>query len=114
MVNVFKALGDENRLRIISILIEGKVCVCEIERILALSQSNVSRHLTKLKLADLIKSTKKAQWIYYEINNDFFEKNEPLLELLNVLFKNKIIYIEDKIKLKEYKLKETRDGICIR
>lgn len=105
MVNVFKALGDVNRLRIMSILLESKVCVCELENSLDLSQSNVSRHLNKLKLANLIKSTKKAQWIYYEINEDFFNDNVFLLDFLNTIFDNKITYIDDNKKLKEYRLK---------
>ncbi len=49
IVNMFKALSDENRLRIMSLLIREELCVCEIEVILELSQSNVSRHLNKLK-----------------------------------------------------------------
>lgn len=112
MVDVFKALGDENRLRIMSIIIKGKVCVCELENILDLSQSNVSRHLNKLKLAELIKSTKKAQWIYYEINEAFFINNKFLFTYLNAIFNNEMIYKDDTEKLEEYKINSCEKPSC--
>ena len=112
MVDVFKALGDENRLRIMSIITKGKVCVCELENILDLSQSNVSRHLNKLKVAELINSTKKAQWIYYEINEAFFNNNKFLLASLNAIFLNEMIYKDDNRKLEEYKLNSCEEPSC--
>lgn len=78
IVNIFKTLGDENRLRIINILLTGEYCVCELEKVLNLSQSNVSRHLIKLKNADIVEYSKKAQWIYYRMNEKF-EKEYFLL-----------------------------------
>lgn len=114
MIDVFKALGDANRLRIMSIIIKGKVCVCELENILELSQSNVSRHLNKLKTAELIISTKKAQWIYYEINEVFFNENKALLTYLNSIFNNEVNYVEDKNKLEKYKLNSCEEpGCCL-
>jgi len=82
MVDIFKALGDESRLRIMNILMNKMACVCEIEQALDLSQTNVSRHLYKLKYAGLVKSEKKAQWIYYDINREFFDGNPELLQYL--------------------------------
>jgi len=114
MVNIFKALGDENRLRIMSIIVKRKVCVCELENTLDLSQSNVSRHLNKLKLSGLIKSTKKAQWIYYEMNDVFFNNNKNLLTYLNTIFNNEAIYLEDNKKFKEYKVISCEEpGCCL-
>ena len=47
-VQMLKALGDETRIRIVNILRDGPLCVCEIESILEITQSNASRHLSKL------------------------------------------------------------------
>lgn len=58
-VDIFKALADENRLRIISLLLTKELCVCEIEASLEMSQSNVSRHLTKLKTSGIVDSRKR-------------------------------------------------------
>lgn len=70
LVEILKVLGDENRIRILNLLKDEELCVCEIESILELNQSNVSRHLTRLSSARLIKSYKKAQFVYYKINNE--------------------------------------------
>lgn len=68
---IFKALGDATRLRIIALLQDHELCVCEIEAALSLSQPNASRSLTILKNAGLIQSRKQAQWTYCKISDDF-------------------------------------------
>ncbi len=68
---IFKAFGDATRLRILGLLQDRELCVCEIEAALSLSQPNASRSLTILKTAGIIRSRKQAQWTYYKISNDF-------------------------------------------
>lgn len=64
---VFKALGNENRLRILRALRESECCGCELEVVLDAPQSTVATHLRKLKEAGLVKSRKKGKWSYYRI-----------------------------------------------
>lgn len=64
---IFKALGNEDRLRILSALRESECCGCELQVILDAPQSTVSTHLRKLKDAGLVKSRKKGKWSYYRI-----------------------------------------------
>lgn len=87
-VDVLKALSDESRLRILNVLMRGKLCVCEIEEVLEISQSNVSRHLNKLKIAKIIKMTKEAQWSYYEIHEDFIRNHQYLYLYLKHSFEH--------------------------
>ncbi|QAA32772.1 ArsR/SmtB family transcription factor [Clostridium manihotivorum] len=68
LVQILKALGDENRIRILNILNDAELCVGEIEHILGMSQSNVSRHLTKLFNLKIVIFGKKAQWVFYKLN----------------------------------------------
>ena len=68
LVEIFKALADETRIRMINLLREGELCVCDIESILSVQQSNASRHLYRLKAAGLIVAVKKSQWVYYSIH----------------------------------------------
>jgi ArsR family transcriptional regulator, arsenate/arsenite/antimonite-responsive transcriptional repressor len=74
IVYILKALADENRLRILNLLKSGELCVCDIEGVLGIKQSNTSRHLNKLKIAGLIASEKKSQWVYYRLNEPIFQK----------------------------------------
>lgn len=83
---ILKALADGNRLRIVNLLMRGELCVCEIEDILGLSQTNVSRHLNKLSQASLLDSRKQAQWVFYRINNDFMEEHASLYAYLKKSF----------------------------
>jgi len=103
MVSLFKALGEENRLRIINLLLDKQLCVCEIESILSLTQTNVSRHLSKLKSENIVTSFKDAQWIYYKINPIFLKENEALVEYLKDNFKTNQVFIDDSEKYKKLK-----------
>lgn len=82
IVEVLKALADETRIRILNVLHKETLCVCDLEEILELSQSNASRHLTKLKSAKLITSEKQAQWVYYRVDEKILEKYSFVNELL--------------------------------
>jgi ArsR family transcriptional regulator len=63
--DVLKALADTNRLRILNLLHEQTLCVCDLEDILKLNQSNLSRHLATLRHAGIVASEKKALFTYY-------------------------------------------------
>ena len=62
---ILKALADPNRLRILNLLEGRTLCVCDLEEILDLNQSNLSRHLAKLKQAGLVTASKKGLFMYY-------------------------------------------------
>lgn len=87
MVELFKALSDETRLRMLSLLLDGEMCVCEIEDYLGLTQSNASRHLNALKNAGILSSSKHAQWTYYRLNEKFSHENQKLIGYLSEKFK---------------------------
>jgi ArsR family transcriptional regulator len=74
LVKVLKALGDENRVRILNLLRKRNMCVCELESVLQITQSNVSRHLQKLKEADIIDFEKQGLYVFYKINDPILEQ----------------------------------------
>lgn len=82
IVQIFKALADETRIRMLNLLNYGELCVCDIEEVLGIQQSNASRHLNKLKLAGIIDSEKKAQWVYYRFNESIFLKFPFLINII--------------------------------
>jgi ArsR family transcriptional regulator len=102
-IEIFKALSDESRLRMLNLLMQKELCVCEIEAILDMSQSNVSRHLNKLKNAAVVISKKESQWTYYKINSSFIEQNVFLYEHLKNKFSVNNELLEDIDKLKNLK-----------
>ena len=66
---VFKLFGDKTRIKILSALSEGEMCVCCICDILGMSQSAVSHQLSVLKSARLIKSRREGKQMYYSLDD---------------------------------------------
>jgi len=105
ILNVTSALSEEIRLRIINLLFESELYVCEIVDILGLPQSTVSRHLTILKNANIANDTKSGLWVKYSLN-----KNRIYNTIIKSLVKEELINIqkckEDIQKLKERLVKD--------
>lgn len=102
MDKLFKILGDQNRLRILNLLMGHKLCVCELEVILQTTQSNVSRHLSKLRNEEMITYEKKAQWIYYSISQQFIRNHPLLVQYLQKKMSQEVIYLEDRQRFSGY------------
>ncbi len=68
ILNILKSLSDETRLRIINLLYERELCVCDIMEVLAIPQTKASRHLSYLKNAGIVTDRKQAQWVYYSLS----------------------------------------------
>jgi ArsR family transcriptional regulator len=66
---LFKALSDETRLRILALLKEGELCVCDIAETLEMTQPNISFHLGMMKEAGIIKDRKNGRWIHYSLDD---------------------------------------------
>ena len=66
-VRVTKALGDMQRLRILSLLEGGELCVCQLIEVLGLAPSTVSKHLSLLSVAGLLEMRKEGRWAYYRL-----------------------------------------------
>jgi len=66
-VELFKALADETRLRILSLLSDGELCVCEITKVLDIGQPKASRHLAVLRQAELVSDRREGMWMYYSL-----------------------------------------------
>ena len=66
--NIFKALSDPNRIRIVKMLEVRELCVSEVQEILGLSMSTVSKHLSVLRNAELILITKHGKWNRCRLN----------------------------------------------
>ncbi|MGQ9747806.1 MAG: ArsR/SmtB family transcription factor [Candidatus Caldatribacteriaceae bacterium] len=87
MVNLaefFKVLSDETRLRIIALLFQKEMCVCEICDVIGESQPKVSRHLAKLRDANLVRDERQGQWVFYYLNID----DKTATEILSAIISN--------------------------
>lgn len=65
--NLLKALTDETRLRILALLGQGELCVCDLIAVLQLPQSTISRHLALLKNSGWVSDRRQGLWMYYHL-----------------------------------------------
>jgi len=82
---IFKALADETRLRILSLLlVERELCVCDIIATLKLPQSTISRHLAYLRKSGMVQDRRCGLWMYYSIANVESGFQNELMEFLKL------------------------------
>lgn len=65
---VFKAMGDENRIKILTLLHTGERCACRLQEALNISQPTLSHHMRILLDANLVNARKDGKWIYYSLS----------------------------------------------
>ena len=64
---VAKAIADPSRVRILKLLEDGELCVCQITTVLDMAASTASKHLSDLKKAGLVQQRRDGKWIYYRL-----------------------------------------------
>lgn len=79
---IFKALADETRLRILNLLVRGELCVCDIMAVLAVGQSKASRHLAYLRNVGLVEDRRNGVWMYYTLATPEGVTHKRILEWL--------------------------------
>lgn len=68
LINFFKILSDETRLRILILLNHRELCVCQLTGITGVTQPNISKHLAKLRDLGFVKDQRREQYIFYSLN----------------------------------------------
>ncbi len=67
MENLFLALADKTRLRLLNLIREGEVCVCFFTEVLGESQPKISRHLAYLRNVEIVSARREGKWMHYKI-----------------------------------------------
>jgi ArsR family transcriptional regulator, arsenate/arsenite/antimonite-responsive transcriptional repressor len=80
---LFKALSDRTRLRILCLLRGGELCVCDLVTALRVPQPRASRHLSYLRLAGFVLARKEGYWTYYRLSRAASTLHGKLLESLD-------------------------------
>ena len=75
---LFKAMADQTRLRILALVAGGEVCVCDIHETLGIPQPRASRHLAYLRRTGLVLDRKDGLWVYYRLA----DPEDPVLQTL--------------------------------
>lgn len=70
LAELFKVFGDSTRIRILFVLFEAEVCVCDLAQVLNMTQSAISHQLKILKQSKLVKSRREGKSIFYSLADD--------------------------------------------
>ncbi len=100
ILNIYKALSEETRLRVLKLLDHGELCVCDIVAALDMIQPKVSFHLAVLKEAGLIKDRKQGKWVHYKIDDSDIFRRFLLLSTLERISAETVS--EDTRRLKDF------------
>jgi DNA-binding transcriptional ArsR family regulator len=74
LAEIFKVLSDPTRVRILHILAEEELCVCDIAAVVNTTQSAISHQLRILRTSRLVKSRKDGKMVYYSLDDDHIRK----------------------------------------
>lgn len=109
---LFKALSDDTRLRIMGLLLNGELCVCEVMAILELPQSTVSRHLAYLKNSGLVSDRRRGIWMHYQLSAGESNIHKDLIELLREDIAEIPQVRDDQENLREFLSKKKAVSCC--
>jgi ArsR family transcriptional regulator len=109
---IFKMLGDETRLRIIMIIKERQICVCELEQILDMKQARISKQLMSLRENGLVISKRVGLRVFYELSEEFVS-SKGLMTYLDEIVDGCNQLVVDKINLNKFdETVDTKDFVC--
>lgn len=112
---IFKACADESRLRILHlILVNGEMCISDLEKVLEFTQAKTSRHLIYLKNSGILSYRRYNHWIFYQLKDEVYEiikqifqflrKDQRLLldqQVYQTLFSNRELAV-NKVQIQEW------------
>lgn len=88
IVKVFKALCDENRLKVVEILKDGEKCACTLLEKLEISQPTLSHHMKILIDSAIVESRKDGRWTYYSLSINAYNTVDSLVNELLIRSEN--------------------------
>jgi ArsR family transcriptional regulator len=110
ILNIFKALSDETRLKIVKLLEHGELCVCDIVAALGTIQPKISFHLGVLKEAGLIKDRKQGKWVHYSLDDSDIFRRYLLLSAIERVSSESVS--QDKKRLADFmKIKNAKSNV---
>lgn len=111
IAQIYKALSEQMRLRILMLLIHGELCVCDLMEVLDEPQSKVSRHLAYLKNSGLIRGRRVGTWMHYSLMEPLEGPAAAQIEFLRIEFSGLGWARDDKKKMEEALAKKTCETV---
>ena len=101
IASFYSALSDETRLRLLSLMKDGEVCVCHLQGVLKTNQPKISRHLAYLRRAGLVEARRDGKWMHYRLRKINGDLGKIMAQTLSHL------EVQAQIKKDSQRLKQT-------
>jgi len=98
---LFRAFADQTRLRLLNLLREGEICVCDLCEVLEESQPKISRHLAYLRRVGLVSVRQQGKWKYYSVEPNLAALQQRLITCVGSCLGELPPLVEDKERLRE-------------
>lgn len=112
IVNIFKILSDETRIRILMLLTRKELCVCQLMGVLGISQPLVSRNLSLLSSAGYLDERREGKLMFYSIKKNISPALERTLDILLIEFRENETFSIDVESLKDCAEFQKKTGKC--
>lgn len=113
-MGIIQALADQNRVRIVLALQEQELCVCQVVELLQLAPSTVSKHLSILRQARLVRGRKEGRWMFYRLSGaDASETVRQAITWVGGSLSNDPTIAQDRVAVKKI-LEIPREQLCER
>lgn len=80
LAEVFQALSDPTRLRLLNLIAKGEICVCFLVEALREPQPKISRHLAYLKRTGMVDTRRDGKWMHYRLSEQLAERERTILD----------------------------------
>lgn len=114
LVNLFKALSDEARLRILHLILEaGRLYVCDLQNVLGYTQTKVSRHLAYLKHAGILEDCREGAWVVYTLADTSDPHVRTIMDDLRAWLRKQPVMQADSRRLRQLIEQSQCASLCI-
>lgn len=111
-ITFLKSISNETKLRLVSLLIENELCVCEFEEILHVRQVNISKNLISLKEAGIVSVRREKQRGFYSLTDEFLSNEHLIQHIKDLRFKEPKLQKDFEEFLKHEEVKDDNIYVC--
>lgn len=111
-IEFLKSISNPTKLRLISLLLNGELCVCELEEITLIRQVNISKNLISLKEVGIVEVRRVKQRGFYSITKDFKSNTNLILHIKELKNVEEILINDNKEYLKHEEVKDDNIYVC--
>ena len=111
-LDYLKSISNPTKLRLISLLLNGELCVCELEEITLIKQVNISKNLISLKDSGIVEVRREKQRGFYSLTNSFTSNKNLILHIKDLRSVEQVLIDDYKEYLKHEDVKDDNIYVC--